>query len=359
MSLSVNIEKQLGDFRLRVDFSTQGGLLALLGASGSGKSVTLRCIAGLMTPDRGRIVLNGRVLYDSEAKIDLPPQKRRVGYLFQSCALIPHMTVAQNVGLGLRGLPRRERQAAALRWLERFRLAGFADALPATLSGGERQRAALARTLAAEPEAILLDEPFSALDEYLKWQLELELARTLEDYGGDAILVTHSRDEVCRLAKTVCILDRGRSEGLQPVERLMKAPGSVSAALLSGCKNLSPATLRPDGSLYCEAWAWALPPLPKRTDAFPPENANAALTVPAAPTHIGIRAHSLRPGPGEISLSCTVDRVIDNVFSYIVMLRTPGPEPLRMERDKALPVPQVNAPVTVHVAPEEILLLTT
>lgn len=349
MSLLVNIEKELGNFNLRVDFSTQGGLLSLLGASGSGKSVTLRCIAGLMKPDRGRIVLNGRVLFDSEAGIDLPPQKRRVGYLFQSCALIPHMTVAQNVGLGLRGLPRRERQAAALRWLERFRLAGFADALPATLSGGERQRAALARTLAAEPEAILLDEPFSALDDYLKWQLELELARTLEDYGGDAVLVTHSRDEVCRLAKTVCILDRGRSQPLCSTAEMMTAPGSLGAALLSGCKNVSPVTVRPDGSLFCEAWAWALPPLNTLLDSS---------KAPEKLTHVGVRAHSLRPGSGAVSLPCTVDRVIDNVFSDIVMLHTPGPELLRMELPKEGKPLVVGTSITVHAAPEELLLLT-
>ena len=348
MSLSVNIEKQLGDFHLQVAFESSGALLALLGASGSGKSVTLRCIAGLLRPDRGRIVLNGRVLFDSAAGIDLPPQKRRVGYLFQSCALIPHRTVVQNVELGLFDLPRRERRAAALGWLERFRLEGFADSLPAALSGGERQRAALARTLAARPKALLLDEPFSALDDYLKWQLELELARTLEDYGGDAILVTHSRDEVCRLAKTVCVLDRGRSEPLCSTTELMTAPGSLGAALLSGCKNVSPVTLRPDGSLFCTAWGWTLPPM---------EALSALSSDPEALTHVGVRAHSLRPGPGLISLACTVDRVIDNVFSEIVMLRTPGPEPLRMELPKGEAPLAAGMPLTVHSAPEDWLLL--
>ena len=342
MSLLVDVEKRLGDFRLRVEFETEQGLLALLGASGSGKSLTLRCVAGLLTPDRGRIVLNGRVLFDSAARIDLPPQKRRVGYLFQSCALIPHMSVLENVALAYHDRPRAQRKVLALEQLRRFRLEALADARPATLSGGERQRTALARTLAAEPEALLLDEPFSALDDYLKWELELELARTLEQYGGDAVLVSHSRDEVCRLAESVCVLSHGRSEPLLPVSALMTAPGTLGAALISGCKNLSPARVLPDGRVRCEAWGWTLPARP----------------VPEGLSHVGVRAHSLRPGRGEISLDCSVDRVIDNVCSYILMLQTPGAALLRMECDKNMPVPSVGAPVTVHVLQEDILLLT-
>ena len=343
MALSVDLEKQLGQFFLSVQFETESGLLALLGASGTGKSLTLRCIAGLLRPDRGRIVLNGRVLFDSAAGIDLPPQQRRVGYLFQNCALIPHMSVLENVMLGYHGKPKTERKQLALAQLSRFHLQARADARPATLSGGERQRVALARTLAAAPEALLLDEPFSALDDYLKWELELELAHTLEDYGGDAVLVSHSRDEVCRLAKEVCVLSCGRSEPLQTVPELMTAPGTLGAALISGCKNLSPVTVQADGKLHCEHWAWTLPACP----------------VPDGLTHVGIRAHSLRLGPGPIQLPCTVDRIIDNVFSYILMLQTPGQGQLRMEFDKAQPVPPAGAALSVHVPAEEILLLTT
>ena len=342
MALSVKIEKKLKDFQLCVDFESAGSLLALLGASGSGKSLTLRCIAGLVKPDRGRILLNDRVLFDSEKRINLPPQKRRVGYLFQSCALIPDRTVLENVELGLHARPRGARRALALAQLERFQLSHRKDALPHTLSGGERQRCALARTLAAEPEALLLDEPFAALDEYLKWQLELELARTLEDYGGDAILVTHSRDEVCRLASSVCVLRAGRSEALCSTESMMRSPGSLAAALLSGCKNVSPVTVQGDGSLLCGDWGWRLP----------------AMSAPAGLSHVGIRAHSLGLGPGPLSLDCTLDRIIDNVFSYILMLRTPGGGQLRLECDKQTPLPAPGSPVQVHTAPQEILLLT-
>ena len=217
---------------MTAQFDTDRTMLALLGASGSGKSVCLRCIAGLIRPDRGRIVLNGRVLFDSEAGVDLRPQQRRVGYLFQSSALFPHQTALENVEIGLHRLPRRERKPAALRLLTCLHAADTAEKYPAQLSGGERQRVALARILGSEPELLLLDEPFSALDDYLKWRLELELADTLRGYGGDVVLVSHSRDEVCRLAGSVCVLDRGRTEPVLPVGALMRTPGTVSAALL-------------------------------------------------------------------------------------------------------------------------------
>lgn len=344
MALSVDMEKQLGAFRLRVKFETGDGLFALLGASGCGKSVTLRCIAGLMTPDRGRIVLNGRVLFDSERRIDLSPQQRRVGYLFQSYALFPRMTVLQNVMAGLHGLPRKQRQAAALEQLRLFRLEHRKDSLPADLSGGEQQRAALARLLAATPEVLLLDEPFSALDDHLQWQLELDMKQTLADYRGDVILVTHSRDQVCRMAKEVCVLTAGQSEPVQSVLELMRSPGTASAALLSGCKNLSAARITGRGRVFCEDWGWEL---------------EAGREIPPRCRFVGVRAHSLRPDAERNRLACTVEQVIDNVFSYILMLKTPGPGRLRMERSKeGFCPPSPGDVITVGAAPEEILLLT-
>ena len=339
MALSVDIEKHLGAFHLRVGFETDRTMLALLGASGSGKSVCLRCIAGLMQPDRGRIVLNGRVLFDSEAGIDLKPQARRVGYLFQSFALFPNMNVRRNVEAGLHRLPRKERRAAAKRLLASLRISHLAEKLPAQLSGGERQRTALARILASEPELLLLDEPFSALDEYLRWQVELELTDSLKQYGGDVILVSHSRDEVCRLAGSVCVLNRGRSEPLLPVGELMRTPGTVSAALLSGCKNISAAEAGDDGLLASD-WGWPL-----------------AGTLPAGVTHLGIRAHHIGLGPGPNPLQVRVSRIIDNVFSWVVMVRTPGGGQLRLELAREVPLPAEGETVTVHAESEAVMLL--
>lgn len=344
MALEVDIEKKLGAFALRVRFETSEGLFALLGASGCGKSVTLRCVAGLMKPDRGRIVLNGRVLFDSKRGIDLSPQKRKVGYLFQSYALFPQMTVLQNVCAGLHSLPKQEREPAALEQLRRFRLEGLQGKYPAQLSGGEQQRVALARLLAARPEVLLLDEPFSALDDYLQWQLELELSRTLAEYQGDVILVTHSRDQVCRLAKQVCVLSRGQSEPVQTVQELMRAPGTVSAALLSGCKNLSPIRRLSQTRLLCEDWGCEL----ETAEPIGPDR-----------DHAGLRAHNLRLGEQTNRIDCTVSQVIDNVFSYILMLQTPGLGQLRMELDKeGFEPPAPGTALTVGIRPEDVMLLT-
>ena len=222
MALSVDIRKQLGDFHLEVQFDAGDETLALLGASGCGKSVTLKCIAGILTPDEGRITLDGVTLFDSAARIDLPPQRRHVGYLFQDYALFPNMTVRQNIAAGAKDRGRRRETAEAL--IRRFRLEDAADRKPRQLSGGQRQRAALARILASEPRAVLLDEPFSALDSYLKYQLELELAEILDSFPGTAVWVSHDRGEVFRNCGRVCVLDAGKSQPVRTLEELFRAP---------------------------------------------------------------------------------------------------------------------------------------
>ena len=190
MSLSVDIEKKLGAFHLRSQFEAPDETMALLGASGCGKSMTLKCIAGIVTPDRGRIVLGGRVLFDSEKKINLPPQQRRVGYLFQQYALFPNMSVEQNILCGIRSGDKAEKRRVLAGKIRMFRLEGLEKKHPAQLSGGQQQRVALARILCSEPEAILLDEPFSALDSYLKWNLEIELADLLATFNGPILWVS-------------------------------------------------------------------------------------------------------------------------------------------------------------------------
>lgn len=346
--LHVELHKQLGAFQLDVAFETDGDILALLGASGCGKSMTLKCIAGIETPDWGHIALDGHVLFDSQRRINLPPQKRQIGYLFQQYALFPNMTVLQNILAGCRQKDRAARLAEAEAQIARFHLTGLEGKKPATLSGGQQQRVALARIFANHPAALLLDEPFSALDSYLKWQLEMELADLLRGYDGDVLYVSHSRDEVYRLCDSVCVLANGSSEPKLPVESLFSAPGTVSAALLSGCKNISAAEALDLHTVQCLDWGVTL-----RTEA----------AVPQGLTAVGVRAHFIQPGTGENTFSCRVARVIDDLFSTILMLETPGGKTgrslLRMELPKQT-WPNGQAPESLQIAitPTHVMLLT-
>lgn len=309
MSLEVDIKKRYGPFTLDVSFRAGNEILALLGASGCGKSLTLKCIAGIERPDEGRIVLDGRVLFDSKDRVDLSPQKRRAGYLFQQYALFPHMTVEQNVAAGVRDKSRRAEVVSEK--LAAMRLEPLRKKLPAQISGGEQQRVALARILASEPEIIMLDEPLSALDDYLKWQVELELADAMSAFGGTAIYVSHSRDEVYRLCDTVCVLNKGKSEPRQPVGELFSAPTTLNACRLSGCKNFSRAQRLDEHRVYAQDWDVSL------TSARP---------VPQDCAYVGIRAHYVRPTewPGENAMPSSVDRVVEDMFSTVAMLNTPG-----------------------------------
>ena len=348
MSLYVDIEKQLGSFHLRVQLETENEITALLGASGCGKSMTLKCIAGIVTPDRGQIVLNGRVLFDREKRVNLTPQQRRLGYLFQNYALFPNMTVEKNILCGVRSRDKQKKAAALADALRRFRLEGLEKRYPAQLSGGQQQRVALARILCSKPEAILLDEPFSALDSFLKWNLELELSDLLADFQGPILWVSHDRGEVFRNCKKVCVMEQGTSQGTVTLRQLFHQPETEAAARLSGCKNIVEAV--PAGS------AVTLPQWGLTLDCTGP--------VPADIRRVGIRAHHVAVVPEGTpgAFRCTVERVIQDVFTTIVLLRperaAPDAPPLRMELERDA-WRQLNHPETlwVHIQPRDLLLL--
>ncbi len=304
-------------------FNAGAGVTALLGASGSGKSMTLRCIAGVEKPDRGRIVLDGRVLYDSAKKIDLPPQKRRVGYLFQRYALFPNMTVLQNIDAGLAlerdANVRKEKQASLLK---RFHLAGLEARYPRELSGGQMQRVALCRMLAGEPEAILLDEPFAALDSYLRWQLEREVRNTLGEFSGVSLLGSHDRGEVYRMSGRVCVLNAGKSEPVVDTAALFERPSTLQSALISGCKNCARAELLDAQTIWVPEWNVRL--------ACGQSNGRAI-------THVGVRAHYILPctPDAENAVFCRIVDVTDDVFSRVfTLLPQGGDKPLRSELGK-------------------------
>jgi molybdate transport system ATP-binding protein len=199
-----------GPPRLDVDLEIGAGITAVTGPSGAGKTTLLTTVAGLVPPDTGRIVLDGVELFDGERRVSVPAHRRRVALVFQSLALFPHLSAWENVAYGLPPGPREARRERALRWLERAQVAHRVDRLPASLSGGEAQRVALARALASEPRALLLDEPFSALDDELRSQLGADLRTLVDQLGIPAILVTHHREDAATLGSRTLALSQGR-----------------------------------------------------------------------------------------------------------------------------------------------------
>ncbi len=277
--LFVEIQKQLPSFLLNVSFSSNEHALGLLGASGSGKSMTLRCIAGMETPTQGRIVLNERVLFDSERGINIPSRDRKIGFLFQNYALFPHLTVAQNIAFGLP----KGTSALAIRHqvesqLTAMQLEGLADRYPHQLSGGQQQRVALARALASLPEALLLDEPFSALDTYLRDQLEAQLISTLATYQGVTLFVTHNLEEAYRVCRDLLVLESGDAIAYGPKHNIFEHPNTVSVAQLTGCKNFSRAVATASQEVEASDWG-------ARLQVIEP--------IPDSISHVGIRAHQL------------------------------------------------------------------
>ncbi|MHC5727329.1 MAG: molybdate ABC transporter permease subunit, partial [Nostoc sp.] len=255
VGLFVDIEKQLPSFHLRVSFNSNDQPLGLLGGSGAGKSMILRCLAGIETPTRGRIVLNGRVLFDSEQRINLPSRDRRIGFLVQNYALFPHLSVAQNIAFGLpKKLSAGSIRVQVEEQLIAMQLQGLGDRYPHQLSGGQQQRVALARALASQPEALLLDEPFSALDTHLRSQLEQQMTETLADYKGVTLFVTHNMEEAYRICPNLLVLEHGRAIHYGSKHDIFEHPTTVSVAQLTGCKNFSRIVLQ--SSQQVEATDW-------------------------------------------------------------------------------------------------------
>jgi molybdate transport system ATP-binding protein len=233
--LRAEIRTQLGAVELDVTFEVAAGeCLALAGPSGAGKTSVLRIAAGLVRPERGRVEANGATWLDTERGIDVPPERRRCGYVFQEYALFPHLSAWQNVAYPLRGMRRAARRERALELLGRFGMRELADARPRTLSGGERQRVALARVLARRPAALLLDEPLSALDARTRAGASHELAAVLREVQVPALLVTHDFAEAAQLGDRVGVIDAGRvvQEGT-PTE-LATEPRSAFVADFTG-----------------------------------------------------------------------------------------------------------------------------
>ncbi|MGI6702785.1 MAG: sulfate/molybdate ABC transporter ATP-binding protein [Clostridia bacterium] len=256
MVLHIDIKKRFPGFCLDVNFETGTDTVGLLGASGSGKSMTLRCIAGIETPDSGMIELNGRVLFDSARGINLPSRKRRVGFLFQNYALFPNMTVEENIRFGLGTLSTSRQRKKVAEMISIMRMEGLEKRYPSQLSGGQQQRVALARALVIEPEALLLDEPLSALDQHLRDNMLKKMIDTLSDYRGVALYVTHNMEEAYRVCKDLVVLSSGKPEAKGYKEAVFMNPPTIETARITGCKNLS--SVKVISSNAIEALDWGV-----------------------------------------------------------------------------------------------------
>src|ERR1700724_1529912 len=357
MSLEVAIEKQVSDFRLSVEFTADGAPLGLLGPSGSGKTMTLRAIAGLETPDRGRIVLDGRALFDSARGINIPARERKIGLLFQNYALFPHLTVTENIAFVLHRLPESERARRVAQQLSAAHLDDLANRFPASLSGGEQQRVALARALAVEPAALLLDEPFSALDTHLRSALERQLRETLETYRGSTLFVSHNLEEAYRVCGELLVLARGSVAARGPKEEVFRHPPTLEVARLTGCKNYSRARRLENGRIEALDWGCTL----RVTQDFT-----------KTPQHVAIRAHHIRvhasrasPERHENIFPCWLAAMTETPFRVTLDLRIGGPpsgptdfhvqaEVVKQEWESFRNLPQ---PWLAELAPDRLFLL--
>ena len=337
MELIIKIRKALRDFTLDVNFTVKNEVLALLGASGCGKSMTLKCIAGIQTPDEGIIILNGRTLFDSKHKINLKPQDRRIGYLFQNYALFPNMTVAENISFVATD------QNSVAKNIKRFQLQGLENSYPSQLSGGQQQRVAFARILSSNAELLLLDEPFSALDSYLKWQLELEMKDVFKIYENTAMLVSHDRGEAFRMSDKVAVMNRGAVEAMGAKHELFSNPKTLSATLLTGCKNISVAHVE-DNLIIADDWQLSFKTPYLKTQI----------------KYVGFRAKFIEYSKtiGDNIFLMEVVQVIEDTFSYLIMVRLKGTEakPIRWEVDKKIWRSIQASEVYLHFPSEKLIL---
>ena len=349
--LFLDIEKRLPNFHLQVALNTDDQPLGLLGSSGAGKSMILRCLAGIETPNKGRIVLNNRVLFDSEKKINLPIDQRQIGFLFQNYALFPHLTVAQNIAFGI---PKYiDTKTEVEKQLIAMKLQGFGNRYPHQLSGGQQQRVALARALASKPEALLLDEPFSALDTHLRSQLEQQVTEILADYSGVTLFVTHNMEEAYRLCPHLLVLEQGKAAHYGSKYEIFQHPASVNVAQLTGCKNFSRANILSPQKIEAIDWGCTL---------------EVRENIPSELSYVGIRAHHLifTKDPQQVNtFPCYLVRTSETPHRMTVFLKLhsvgnhANDYHLQGEiyKEKWVNIQDQSFPWYVHLEPSRLLLM--
>lgn len=312
MSIKLNIKKNLSSFNLDVSFEHESGVLGFLGASGCGKSMTLKALSGLITPSSGSIIVNDEVFFNSEKKINLSPQKRKTGYLFQNYALFPTMTIRENIEIGMLKLNDSEKNKISSNYIERLNLNGLEDRYPWQLSGGQMQRVALARALASNPETLLLDEPFSALDMHLRSNMEKELMSILKDFKGNVVFVTHDINEAYRICDEIIVYDNGKALQKKNKEDLFNKPSSLSEAVLTGCKNICTAVKKGNHRILAIDYGYEYTVLGQI-----PDNLNK----------LCIRAHNIEICHDNKDINTypfIITKIIENPFDFTIYAQNPN-----------------------------------
>lgn len=353
MGLYVDIEKNLPGFNLMVKFSTDDNVIGLLGASGSGKSMTLKCIAGLETPSRGRIVLNKKVLYDSEKKINIASNKRKIGFLFQNYALFPNMTVAQNIRFGLKKMSSKEQNRIVNEKINMMYLQGLENRFPSQLSGGQQQRVAIARALAIDPEALLLDEPFAALDNYLRGEMEKKIIDTLSNYSGVSVFVSHNINEIYRVCRNLIVLNKGTIEAYGSREHIFENPPTLSVAQLTGCKNITRAKLTSEDTVEALDWGCTL-------------KLNKKVNYPLS--YLGIREHNINIADKhnkDNTFKCKINYVNEGPFTVTIYLDNAKKSPYagtgnlqwEVSKEKWESLKKLQQPWNIHIDSEKVFII--
>lgn len=356
--LEVNINKNLPDFRLNIKLALDQEILSVLGPSGSGKTMTLLCIAGLLRPDEGTIKLNGRILFSSANKVSLSPQNRSIGFVFQNYALFPHLTVEENIAYGIGNQTKKEQTRKVAELLEIIHIPGLRKRYPAELSSGQQQRVALARAVAPEPEALLLDEPFSALDSFRRERLEFELLNLQKYYSGDILFVTHDLAQGFKLGSRIAIYDSGSIIQCDHKNTVIARPANLTAAKLTGIKNIFTGIVTAMDNKFVYIY------VPTFKQTFKVAGYNSQNLRLEQIIKIGIRSEhiELKAAADENSVACRLDQMVDGVTSLNYYYCTGEEGEVHQKLESTIPKPlkppclEPGSACSLYLPPERLMI---
>lgn len=353
MDFFVDIKKKFSGFQLDVRLESNKDIIGILGASGSGKSMLLRCISGLVKPDEGKIIVNDKTFFDSDKKINLSMRDRRVGFLFQNYALFPNMTIEANIAFGLDDLAKADKESKVAKLIEKYSLDGLEKRYPAQISGGQQQRVALARAVAVDPDILLLDEPFSALDVHLRNLMMREMSESLKDYQGMTLFVTHNRDEAYQLCDHIAVFNAGKVEVFGEKDELFQSPSTFETAKITGCKNIVKARRRSENMADIPEWGIQL---------------KTVMEIEYEEGYVGIRANNIKISNecSEINtFECWIADESDGPFRTSLYLKF-GSKPENLDdfhfqceisREKRSEIKNVSEPLLIYLNPEHLFFV--